>query len=154
MKNKRGPDVARPWDGYRFRYIPARFEIPREVKVRILDRAWFQWRQDNLNFMLYILGLIFLVLLLVAGGYLYEQSGSPLGILGILFQASVFLLGGVGYHLLQHFRFAPCVWAELQSRGYPICACGYPTDALNGALVCPECGRAIEAKRDSSGGRA
>lgn len=158
MTSKRGSNVSRPWDGYRFRYIPKRLDLTRETKQRVMNRAWYRWRQNGANFAIYVAWLLALLGTCFGPPLVFDiarQGPFPHEFPELLIIYTVFFIIGFGGHaLMQHFRFAPCVWAELQSRGYPICVCGYPTDALEEARVCPECGRAIEEPRLSpEGGR-
>lgn len=132
------------FDAYRFQFIPDSLGIPRPAKVSIHKRAWHRWRQNNANYAIYMVWVLALIGILPYFVYLSEQTRLGPFLFGplepVFFYGAFAIVGFGGHALMRRFRFAPCVWAELHARGYPICHCGYPTADLPNDAPCPECG--------------
>lgn len=132
-------------DRHHFRFIPAELGIPREVKAHVHARAWYRWRQNDANFAIYTVWVVCLAAGVLAAPLLGDAAPFGISLSGplksLIFYGYLLVVGVGGFTLMQRFRFAPCVWAELHARGYPICSCGYAREGIAPDAACPECGR-------------
>lgn len=132
--------------------------LPAGERKAIHKGAWKRWQSRRSNYIVYtIYGLAGIALVSTfrdSAGWLATQIGVGgwtwklvrITAMAVWFGAW-FVLGGA---MLQRWRFAPCVWAELRSRGHDVCPhCGYWLRGLEDGdggsdLRCPECGVAID----------
>ena len=105
--------------------------------------AWKRWMSDRTNMAVYGVGLLVALTLFMFvpdltarwfGGKSYYHSLGGL----VIYVVLLFVL----FYTLRRFRFAPCVYAELRSRGFDVChRCGYRLRGLgDDDQRRPECG--------------
>jgi hypothetical protein len=111
---------------------------------RLLHKAaWKKWYQNKANCTLYGVGLATSITIFIFLPDIIE------GLVGLTHWSvtvtafTIYLAMLVGLYLIMpHFRFAPCVYAELRKQGFDVCLkCGYWLKDLDNTIKnCPECG--------------
>ncbi len=128
-------------------FIDPEFSLDRKTKKQIHKLAWKQWFKNSTNMAIYATGLatsmgIFIFLPDIIDSFLGNHFWYHTVSAFIIYIALLAIL----FHFMRHFRFAPCVYAELRTRGFDVCPkCGYNLKDLTPEIqTCPECGRQRE----------
>lgn len=123
-------------------YIDPALGIDKKTRRSIQRAAWRRWNKKPLNGLIFGFAMATPILIIPTLNHnpnlipsLSSISFFLMLITGLIYGLSIVIV-------LQRFRFAQCVYAELQSRGYQVCLkCGYWLRDLNETIAnCPECG--------------
>jgi hypothetical protein len=138
-------------------YISPDLGLSAEERRAVYRDAWKLWARDRRNVLLYIaLPVVYILIVPFAN----DLGGAAAGLVGgagwpqmlgraaapIILLTVCFIGGGA---VLQHYRFAPCVYRAARQRGHDVCTnCGYWLRGLPPTGNCPECGRARESSEE------
>jgi len=124
-------------------YIDSAIPLNKKERRRVRYNAWKRWMKRPTNVILYGIGVSTVVLsyLLhpIALDVLFGHRHWSL-VLTAYFVYLALLL--TLFAILQRYRFAPCIYAELRSMHFDVCPrCGYWLKGLDNTITkCPECG--------------
>lgn len=128
-------------------YIDPALRIDKKTRRSIQRAAWRRWNENPVNGLVF--GFAIAVPILIMPTLHHNPKLIPslnaipfflLLITGLIYGLSIVIV-------LRRFRYAPCVYAELRSRGFDICPkCGYALHDLHETTTnCPECGHIRDA---------
>jgi ssDNA-binding Zn-finger/Zn-ribbon topoisomerase 1 len=123
-------------------YIDPALGIDKKTRRSIQRAAWRRWNENPLNGLTFGFALATPILVMPTLHHNPNLIPSLNSFPFYLLLITAFIYGLSITFILRRFRFAPCIYAELRTRGFDVCPkCGYWLRDLDATVVqCPECG--------------